>query len=108
MKATTGASSLTIKGDDVTDPEMGSITLDLAVDSTIKMIGDRWLKSDASSEDAKDMAALCDLDELLSEFKDVKSPRPQGRDDHRQRPGSDHPDREERQEHLRARRGDQG
>ncbi|MFB6903351.1 hypothetical protein ACFVG1_14315 [Streptomyces bacillaris] len=33
MKATTGASSLTIKGDDVTDPEMGSITLDLAVDS---------------------------------------------------------------------------
>ncbi|MFJ4826199.1 hypothetical protein ACIP5L_23305 [Streptomyces bacillaris] len=126
MKATTGASSLTIKGDDVTDPEMDSITLDLAVDSkgectgslsigdegtadpvktgetfsmksdekflraqsegepkeeadaTIKMIGDRWLKSDASSEDAKDMAALCDLDELLSEFKDVKSPARKG------------------------------
>lgn len=78
MKATTGASSLTIKGDDVTDPEMSSITLDLAVDSTIKMIGDRWLKSDASSEDAKDMAALCDLDELLSEFKDVKSPARKG------------------------------
>ncbi|MEV5619035.1 hypothetical protein [Streptomyces bacillaris] len=44
------------------------------VDATIKMIGDRWLKSDASSEDVKDMAALYDLDELLSEFKNVKSP----------------------------------
>ncbi len=31
------------------------------------MLGDRWLKSDASSEDAKDMAALCDLDELGEE-----------------------------------------
>ncbi|WP_156726970.1 hypothetical protein [Streptomyces apocyni] len=126
IKATTGASSLTVKGD-VTDPEMGALTLDLAVDTkgectgslsvagegtaeltktgdtlymkfdekflraqgkddpkeetdaTVNMIGNRWLKMDASGEDAKDMTGLCDLDELLGEFKDVKSPARKGK-----------------------------
>ncbi|MFP3992661.1 hypothetical protein U9R90_35335 [Streptomyces sp. E11-3] len=126
VKATTGATSLTVKGD-VTDPEMGALTLDLALDTkgecagtlsmagegsaelirtgdtfymkfdekflraqakgepkeqtdaTVNMLGGRWVKTKATGDDSEDLAALCDLDELLAEFKGVKSPARKGK-----------------------------
>lgn len=52
MKATTGASSLTIKGD-VTDPEMGSITLDLAVDSKGECTGSLSIGDEGTADPVK-------------------------------------------------------
>ncbi|PWK63820.1 hypothetical protein BCL76_11883 [Streptomyces sp. CG 926] len=41
-------------------------------DAAIKMLAGHWLKSKASEADAKELASLCDLDELLKEFDDSK------------------------------------
>ncbi|MGW6575108.1 hypothetical protein ACWGAN_23525 [Streptomyces sp. NPDC054945] len=41
-------------------------------DEAIKMLAGHWLKSKASEADSKELASLCDLDELLKEFDDSK------------------------------------
>lgn len=41
-------------------------------DEAVKQLAGHWLKSKASDADAKDLASLCDLDELLKEFDDSK------------------------------------
>lgn len=41
--------------------------------AAVQLMADRWSKSSATSSDAKGMATFCDLDLILSEFKDVNS-----------------------------------
>ncbi|WP_329384646.1 hypothetical protein OG625_23690 [Streptomyces sp. NBC_01351] len=41
-------------------------------DAAVKMLAGNWLKSKAADEDSKELSALCDLDELLTEFDDSK------------------------------------
>ncbi|MFG2650855.1 hypothetical protein [Streptomyces sp. NPDC048436] len=125
VKATTGASSLTVKGE-VPD-ETGNIKLDMALDTkgrcagtmgmngegsveliasastvymkydeeflraqskgepaadtqaAVDMLADRWAKTKATGADAKDIAGFCDLDVLLTDFKDVNSPARKGK-----------------------------
>ncbi|MFE0176519.1 hypothetical protein ACFWZ2_29800 [Streptomyces sp. NPDC059002] len=43
------------------------------VQASIDMMADRWLKTKVTSTDAKEIAGFCDLDALLSEFKDTGS-----------------------------------
>ncbi|MDG4864308.1 hypothetical protein P8605_39815 [Streptomyces sp. T-3] len=43
------------------------------VDAAVDMMADRWVKTDATSGQAKDMAAFCDLDALLKEFTGANS-----------------------------------
>ncbi|MFI5757500.1 hypothetical protein [Streptomyces sp. NPDC051569] len=40
-------------------------------DAMVEMIADRWVKTDVSAPDSKDLVAFCDLDEVLADFKDV-------------------------------------
>ncbi|MEU3184337.1 hypothetical protein ABZ707_09000 [Streptomyces sp. NPDC006923] len=116
VKATRGASSLTLKAD-LRDPEEGHIVFDMALstkgdctgtlsmndegtviitkvaktvymkydeeflraqgkgepkadtDAVVKMLANRWVKTDASSADAKDFTGFCDLDQLLSDYE---------------------------------------
>ncbi|MEU1017540.1 hypothetical protein ABZ383_25910 [Streptomyces sp. NPDC005900] len=120
VKATSGATSLRIKGD-VPDGEAGLISLDMAMDTkgkcagtmgmnkegtvelivpgktvymkydekflraqskgepkadvqaSVDMLADHWVKTKATSDDAKEIAAFCDLDVVLADFKDVSS-----------------------------------
>ncbi|MCX4526217.1 MULTISPECIES: hypothetical protein [unclassified Streptomyces] len=37
-------------------------------DEVLKMLAGHWVKSKNTTEDSKDLAAMCDLDELLKEF----------------------------------------
>ncbi len=39
------------------------------VDAAVDMLGDRWVKTSATGADAADLKAMCDLDQLLGEFK---------------------------------------
>ncbi|MFF4449874.1 hypothetical protein [Streptomyces sp. NPDC001502] len=41
-------------------------------DEAVKQLAGHWLKSKTSDADAKELASLCDLDELLKEFDDSK------------------------------------
>ncbi|MCX4666697.1 hypothetical protein OG453_08440 [Streptomyces sp. NBC_01381] len=41
--------------------------------AAVDMLADRWVKTKATSSDAKDIAGFCDLDVLLADFKDVNS-----------------------------------
>ncbi|MFJ6485406.1 MULTISPECIES: hypothetical protein [unclassified Streptomyces] len=41
-------------------------------DGAVKLLAGHWLKSKVSDADAKELASLCDLDELLKEFDDSK------------------------------------
>ncbi|MET9692706.1 hypothetical protein ABZY81_30325 [Streptomyces sp. NPDC006514] len=41
-------------------------------DGAVKQLAGHWLKSKASDADSKELASLCDLDELLKEFDDSK------------------------------------
>ncbi|MEV0317271.1 hypothetical protein ACIBKX_35995 [Streptomyces sp. NPDC050658] len=41
--------------------------------AAVDMLADRWVKTDAKSSDAKDIAQFCDLDVLLADFTDVNS-----------------------------------
>lgn len=41
-------------------------------DEAVKQLAGRWLKSKAADPDSKELAALCDLDELLKEFDESK------------------------------------
>ncbi|MGW4819267.1 hypothetical protein ACWEP4_09840 [Streptomyces sp. NPDC004227] len=43
------------------------------VDGVVDMLADRWVKTGADSDDAKDMADFCDLDKLLADFDDTRS-----------------------------------
>ncbi|MEV7614006.1 hypothetical protein [Streptomyces sp. NPDC089799] len=38
-------------------------------DAAVKQLADRWVKKTATTAQAKEMASLCDLDELLGEFE---------------------------------------
>ncbi|MFD5032419.1 hypothetical protein ACFVWX_19005 [Streptomyces sp. NPDC058220] len=38
-------------------------------DAVVKMLAGRWVKTDATSPDAKDFVTFCDLDELLSAYE---------------------------------------
>ncbi|SCG00227.1 MULTISPECIES: hypothetical protein [unclassified Streptomyces] len=42
-------------------------------DAVVKMLADRWVKTDAKAPDAKDFVGFCALDELLAEFEDGDS-----------------------------------
>ncbi|MFB7256048.1 hypothetical protein [Streptomyces nojiriensis] len=66
------ASSVFIKAD---EPFYRSQMKDLPkaeADEAVKQLAGHWLKSKASDADAKELASLCDLDELLKEFDDSK------------------------------------
>ncbi|WP_328963087.1 hypothetical protein [Streptomyces virginiae] len=41
-------------------------------DEAVKQLAGHWLKSKATDADSKELASLCDLDELLKEFDDSK------------------------------------
>ncbi|MFG2977552.1 hypothetical protein ACGFYY_31760 [Streptomyces sp. NPDC048331] len=41
-------------------------------DAAVTMLAGHWLKSKASDADSKELASLCDLDELLKDFDDSK------------------------------------
>ncbi|MEV8018278.1 hypothetical protein AB0O76_18465 [Streptomyces sp. NPDC086554] len=41
--------------------------------AAVDMLADRWVKTKATSSDAKDIAGFCDLDVLLADFRDVNS-----------------------------------
>ncbi|WP_030788684.1 hypothetical protein [Streptomyces sp. NRRL S-920] len=43
------------------------------VQAAVDMLADRWAKTKATSADAKEIAAFCDLDIVLADFKDVSS-----------------------------------
>ncbi|WP_327355548.1 hypothetical protein [Streptomyces sp. NBC_01304] len=43
------------------------------VDAAVDMMADRWVKTDATSGQAKQMASFCDLDALLKEFTGARS-----------------------------------
>ncbi|MFD4478557.1 hypothetical protein ACFWPU_20960 [Streptomyces sp. NPDC058471] len=125
VKATTGATSLRVKGS-VPD-ESGTVELDMAFDTkgqcagtmgmggegsldlittartvymkydekflraqgkgepaadtqaAVDMLADRWVKTSATGDDAKDLASFCDLDVLLADFKDVNSAARRGK-----------------------------
>jgi hypothetical protein len=120
VDATSGAKSLSVKGD-VTDEASGLISLDMAMDTkgkcagtmgmnnegsielivpgktvymkydekllraqtkgepkadvqaAVDMMADRWVKTKATSADAKEIAGFCDLDVLLADFEGTKS-----------------------------------
>ncbi|GGS06340.1 lipoprotein [Streptomyces aureoverticillatus] len=47
--------------------------------AAVQMMANRWSKMSATSPDAKDMAAFCDLDTILAEFNDVDSAARRGK-----------------------------
>jgi hypothetical protein len=48
-------------------------------DAVVDMLAGRWMKTDADSDDAKEMTAFCDLDELLAEFDGTGSAARKGK-----------------------------
>lgn len=42
-------------------------------DAVVDMLAGRWAKTKASGADAKDIAGMCDLDELLTDFEGINS-----------------------------------
>ncbi|MBC9716756.1 hypothetical protein H9Y04_29905 [Streptomyces sp. TRM66268-LWL] len=126
IEATAAAKSLRVKGT-VPDADLGTITLDMAmdtqgvcagsmsvggqgkadivndgktvymkydeaflraqgkgepkadVDAAVDMLGNRWVKTSATGEGAEDLAAFCDLDQLLGEFKSGDSAARKGK-----------------------------
>ncbi|MGA4841450.1 hypothetical protein [Streptomyces sp. G45] len=49
-------------------------------EAAVDTLADRWSKASAKGSDAKDMAAFCDLDTILAEFKDVDSAARRGKE----------------------------
>ncbi|MGW6269274.1 MULTISPECIES: hypothetical protein [unclassified Streptomyces] len=47
--------------------------------AAVDMLAGRWVKTSATGADAKDIAAFCDLDVLLADFKDVDSDADRGK-----------------------------
>jgi predicted small secreted protein len=127
IKANRAATSFTVKGN-ISDPDEGNVTVDLAVDhkgdckgtvglggqgsmdlvktgktvymsydekllraqskgeskadtdAAVKMLVGHWVKSTSSDPDVKDLASMCDIDELLGTFDPTDTAADKGED----------------------------
>lgn len=97
MKATTGASSLRMKGDVADDESSGRIGLDehggtgqvradqskgeskADTDVAVAMLAGKWTKMATKGQGAKDIAGMCDLNTVLGDAADGNSDATRGK-----------------------------